>query len=219
MMKFLNKLVQPYSWWPLFLCLAVNMISFQGTRLFNKGFYHYDLSLPIDDKIPLIKWWVVVYLGCYIVWIASYWLIAREERKICYNFFASEIIGKLICMAFFTFLPTITERPEIIGEDIFSELIRWVYSADTPDNLFPSLHCFASWIAWRGLLPCKKVPKWYIWVSFVSMLLVFLSVLFTKQHWIIDILGGIVVAEIGVLIAKLTKAYRFFDFKRFRHLP
>jgi len=203
----------------LILCFTINMLSFQGTRLINKNFHHYDVSLPIDHEIPLIKWWVVIYLGCYITWIASYWLIAREERKISYNFFASEIIGKLICMAFFLFLPTITERPEIVGTDIFSELMRMVYSMDTPDNLFPSLHCFASWMSWSGLLSCKKVPKWYVWVAFVTMFLVFGSVLFTKQHLIVDIFGGVIIAELGILIAKLTKAYRFFDVKKYRHLP
>ena len=123
----------------------------------------------------------------------------------------SETIGKLIAMAIFMLFPTSLVRPEITGTDIFSVLMNMVYSMDTPDNLFPSLHCFASWMAWRGLLPCKKVPKWYVWFSFVSMFLVFASVLLTKQHLFVDIFGGILVAELGILITRLTKADRIFS--------
>ena len=210
-MKILNKILPSYSWIPMIVCVIVNFMCFQGTRLFNKDFYHYDVSLPIDDMIPLFKPSVVIYLGCYFIWIASYWLIGREEKKISHNFFMSETIGKLIAMAIFMLFPTSLVRPEITGTDIFSVLMNMVYSMDTPDNLFPSLHCFASWMAWRGLLPCKKVPKWYVWFSFVSMFLVFASVLLTKQHLFVDIFGGILVAELGILIARLTKADRIFS--------
>ena len=42
--------------------------------------------------------------------------------------------------------------------------------------------------------------KIYKLVSFVSALLVFASTVFVKQHCFIDIIGGVVVAELGLLI-------------------
>ena len=66
------------------------------------------------------------------------------------------------------------------------------------------------WFAWQGLLPCKKVPRAYKIFSFVFVGLVFCSVLFTKQHVLVDIIGGVLVAEVGFLLEKIipiTKLY------------
>ena len=45
----------------------------------------------------------------------------------------------------------------------------------------------------------------------VGSILVFLSTLFTKQHVIYDVLGGIAVAEIGYLAARWTKLPVLFE--------
>ena len=48
---------------------------------------------------------------------------------------------------------------------------------------------------------CKK-PNLGIKISaLIIAMLVFLSVLFTKQHYFIDIIGGIAVVEIGIFIS------------------
>ena len=44
-------------------------------------------------------------------------------------------------------------------------------------------------------------------LAFVFAILVFLSVLFTKQHYFIDIIGGIAVVEIGIFISVRLKLY------------
>ena len=43
--------------------------------------------------------------------------------------------------------------------------------------------------------------------AFVFAILVFLSVLYTKQHYFIDIIGGIAVVEIGIFISVRLKLY------------
>ncbi|MBE6753573.1 MAG: phosphatidic acid phosphatase [Ruminococcaceae bacterium] len=208
------QLLPAYSWLPLILCLVINVLSFQGTRLFTRGWYHYDISLPIDKLIPLRAEWVLIYVGCYFSWAASYWLIAREDMERSHRFFSAEIVGKLFCTAFFIFMPTIMVRPELQGDDLCTSLLRIVYASDTPDNLFPSLHCFASWMSWRGLVGCKKVPSWYRVFCFVLMFLVFASVLFTRQHLVLDIFGGIACAELGYLVSNATGAWRLFGRKK-----
>ncbi len=209
-----RRLLPDYAWLPVIICVVMNILCFQGTRLITKNFHHYDISLPIDDMIPFLPQFVVVYLGCYVTWLLSYWFIAREEREICYRFFGAEITAKVVCTAIFLLFPTSMARPEITGSDIFSQMMGFVYSMDTPDNLFPSLHCFASWMAWRGLLPCKNVPKWYRVTAFIFMVLVLGSVVFTKQHLFVDIIGGILIAELGWLISNATGAWKLFRLQR-----
>ena len=197
-----NKIVPPYAVLPLILCPAINMIVYSGSQLLVTGKEHYDFTSTWDNMIPLMPAWTLVYLGCFFIWIVNYILVCRESKEICYEFLSAEALSKLICGIFFLTLPTTNIRPELVGNDCFTQLLRFVYTVDRPVNLFPSIHCLAIWFSWRGLLKCKKVPKWYKYLSFVFVWLVFLSVLYTKQHILIDIIGGIVVAEIGWYLSR-----------------
>lgn len=214
-MKKKFRLMPSYSWLPLLTSLVVNVICFQGTRLITGGFHHYDVSLPIDGRIPLVPAAVLIYVGCYLTWAGSYLLIARQEQEVCYRFFAGESLAKLLIMLVFIFFPTSMVRPEVTGTDFCSWLLNIVYSADTPDNLFPSLHCFASWMCFRGLRHCERVPKWYKVVTFALMFLVPVSVVLTKQHLFLDIFGGIAFAELGLLIANRTGLWHIFERKKY----
>ena len=158
----------------------------------------------------MVPAWTIVYVGCFAVWVINFILICREDRAICYRFLAAEAIAKVICGLFFVFLPTTNVRPELTGSDPFTWVLGVIYFLDRPVNLFPSIHCMDVWFAWQGLLPCKKVPRAYKIFSFVFAGLVFCSVLFTKQHVLVDIIGGVLVAEVGFLLEKIipiTKLY------------
>ena len=195
--SFINKILPPYAVLPLILCPIINMVVYNGAQLIAGQRYHYDFTSAWDNLIPLVPAWTLVYLGCFLVWIVNYILVCRESREVCYEFLSAEALSKLICGIFFIFLPTTNVRPELAGNDFCTLLLGFVYTVDRPVNLFPSIHCLAIWYSWRGLLKCKRVPKWYKWVSFLFVWLVFLSVLCTKQHILIDIAGGVLVAEIG----------------------
>jgi hypothetical protein len=51
---------------------------------------------------------------------------------------------------------------------------------------------------------------WYKLFSILAVLSIFASVLFTKQHVIVDIIGGVAVAEVSILLSERTKAYRLY---------
>lgn len=206
----ITKIVPPYAILPLLSCPLLNMIVYSGAPWLVGDRTRYDLSLPLDELIPVVPAWTIAYVGCFLVWVVNFILICRESREICFQFLASEAIAKIICGLFFVLLPTTNVRPELIGEDCFTWVLNLIYTLDQPVNLFPSIHCMDVWFAWRGLLPCRKVPKYYKYGSFLFAILVFCSVVFTKQHVIVDILGGVLVAEIGFLLAKkipLAKLY------------
>ena len=102
----------------------------------------------------------------------------------------------------FLLLPTTIARPEADGSGLIGWLTRIIYMADTPVTLFPSIHCLDSWLCWRFLVKCKKVPRWYKWVNFVFSLLVCASTVLVKQHVFVDIFAGIAVAELGLLLSR-----------------
>ncbi len=71
----------------------------------------------------------------------------------------------------------------------------WLYRTDAADNLFPSIHCLTSWFCFIAVRENKKIPGWYKTVSILLALSVCVSTLTTKQHVLIDVVVGIVLAE------------------------
>lgn len=201
-------IIPKYSAFPLIATLLANMLAYYGSTLLVDLFNikRHTLLLGIDKYFSFRPEWIIVYFGCYITWVLYYILICRENEKICYDFVIAEIIAKMICMVVFTFYPTVmADRATELGNSFFEQGIALLYKIDKPYNLFPSIHCLASYISFRGMLWCKKIAPWVKISSGVVAVLVFLSVLFTKQHYFIDILAGIAVVEIGIFISRKLK--------------
>ena len=116
----------------------------------------------------------------------------------------------IICFLFFVFYPTTNVRPELVGNGIFVQGMRFLYQIDKPVNLFPSIHCMASWFCCIGIRRDKKIPVWYKIVSVMIAVLVFVSTLVTKQHVIVDVIGGVVVAELTWFVSCRTNGWKIY---------
>ena len=81
--------------------------------------------------------------------------------------------------------------------------MNFIYSVDTPaNNLFPSFHCFISWNVYLSIRGNKEVPVYYRIGYLLFALLVCASTVLIKQHFFVDILAGVLLAELTFLIAK-----------------
>ena len=85
---------------------------------------------------------------------------------------------------------------------LFPWLTRVVYACDQPNNLCPSLHVVCSYYCWRAIWDTEGIPTWYRRFNFVFLLLVCCSILFVKQHVLVDIPAGVLVSEIPLQLAK-----------------
>ena len=199
---FVRKWMPPvYSWIPLCAVVAFNFTVYAGVRFINRNRAHYILSVPADELIPLWTPFVVIYLLAFVQWVLGYYLAARESSEVCWHVAAGDIIAKVITCLIFLAVPTTLHRPEITGSGFFDWVTRIVYAVDAPDNLLPSIHCLESWVCFRSSLWLKHAPRWYKWGSFVFTLLVFASTVFLKQHLLLDIPTGALLAEFGLWIA------------------
>ena len=88
-------------------------------------------------------------------------------------------------------------------------MVKWLYRVDEPANLFPSIHCLVSWFCVIGIKNRMDIPNWYKGISFVFALLICISTQTLKQHYMIDWIGGILLAEITFWIANHCKLYRY----------
>ena len=204
-MKKLKDLIPRYAVIPLISIFVLNMAVYYLSKPFVFWRDKFDLSLPIDYQIPLLTPFMIIYLLAFVQWGLGYIIIARENREMCARAVSSDLIAKVICFLFFVILPTEIQRPEVTDGGLIGFVTKFVYWIDTPVNLFPSIHCLESYSIMRFTFSLKKVPLGYKIVMAVFSFAVFASVLFTRQHFLIDIPAGILVLEIGIILSKITK--------------
>ncbi len=212
---YILNILPKYALLPLILSLVANLVAYYGSTIFFSllavdDASRHTLNLPIDSWFSFDAKWVIVYFGCYLTWVFYYIYVCRDSKETCYKFVTAEVIAKLICLVVFICYPTImADRADISAMEpgFWKFSMNYLYSRDLPYNLLPSIHCLASWICFRGLFMCEKKNLAMKISAFVFAILVFLSVLYTKQHYFIDIIGGIAVVEIGIFISVRLKLY------------
>ena len=181
--------------------------------IFNTFFYYISslvvgdaergsLALPIDGRIPLIEEFIIIYFGCYLFWFGGLFFMACQRSEKFWGFFARVLISLIITFGFFVLLPLEISRPEVVGDGFFANAIRFLYAIDEPHNLFPSLHCFFNWIIYVQIRGKKEYPLALRLFSCIFSLLVFASTLFTRQHFILDVAAGFLLAELSALLLK-----------------
>ena len=201
----LEKLIPSYGRWPLLLALAFQFLCYFGTKLVAVSWPHHVMETALDRAIPLVPWTVAVYCGAFLFWAVNYILAVRQGQANAMRFLAADTAGKLVCFVVFLALPTTVTRPEVPAGGFFSWVMALVYAADTPVNLFPSLHCFCSWLCWAGIRGQRDVPRGYRVFSLIMTLAVGVSTLTTKQHVIVDVVAGFALAELCWQAAGHTK--------------
>ena len=94
--------------------------------------------------------------------------------------------------ACFLVYPTVAPRPpEVVGDGFAAWGLRFLYDADPPYNCFPSLHVAHSFVS---ALTCYRLDRRLGHGMLLCASLVAISTVFTKQHYIADVLAGIVLA-------------------------
>lgn len=205
--KYIDRLIPAYSVLALISCFVWNSIVYSGTKIVAEDFRHYNLTSIIDKNVPFRTEWVYVYLVCFLFWAVNYILVGREGKEKCYRFVAADLLSRCVCGIIFLVMPTTNVRPQVDVHTASGWLMQVVYELDTPVNLFPSIHCLVSWMCFIGIRKSEKVSTWYKVFSCVFALMVCASTQFTKQHYIVDAVAGIVLAETCYQISNRTDMY------------
>ena len=195
----------------LIMSFAWNYAVYSGARLIARGWHHTDITSKLDTIIPFVPWTVIIYIGWYVFWGVNYGLCAAQGVKDRNRFFCADIIAKAVCLVVFLIFPTTNIRPNVTNSDVFEKLMRLVYRLDSPDNLFPSIHCIVSWLCWVGIRGIKEIPFTYRIFSLLAAVAICLSTLTTKQHVIVDVIGGIALAECSYMIAGIPRVHAMFS--------
>ena len=152
----------------------------------------YVPALALDRAIPLVPEWALVYGSLYLFLILLPIFIVREDELIRRTVYAYLLIWTTAYLFFFVLYPTAAPRPpRIVGEGFAVWGLRALYGADPPYNCFPSLHVAHSFVS---ALASLRVHQGVGVVALSSAVLVALSTLFTRQHYVADVVGGVLLA-------------------------
>ncbi|MFA6595160.1 MAG: phosphatase PAP2 family protein [Bacilli bacterium] len=195
-----------YAIIPTLLLLLTQIIIYYGSQLINKHLPAYDLTIKgFDDRVPIVPFFVVFYLLSMPWWYIVPFIVAKVSKQHFCNWFLAFVICYWVCGIIYIVFPTTITRPSIENTTIFHRLINVVYQNDTPEraiNLFPSTHCFISWICYLGVRGKTEIPKWYRLFSLVFSICIALSTQLIKQHYIVDLISGILLAELVYFLVK-----------------
>lgn len=204
-----------YSYLPFLTMLCIHLCTYYGTQALMRSAVHHDVALPIDAWIPFWPTWIFVYVLTFLFWIVCAFVAMQERRELCYEIFAGIFVAEVICFAIFVLYPSTTVRPELYDDGSLKMwMIAKIYSIDEPTNLFPSMHCMISWMFARYFMRCEKVGRPWRIFCWVMAVLICLSTQFVKQHMFIDLVSGLVLAELCIFLARRFKLGRVFMLRK-----
>lgn len=165
-----------------------------------------DLSTWLDKKIPFVATFIYPYIYWYIyIFIGSIFILSKDRRKYIRTLLGI-YIGMCICYVVYYFFTVQIYRPIVVNKGLSNILVNIIYGADKPVNCFPSLHVLNTYFIMRYT---KKDygKRWYLYTQGMGILII-LSTLFIKQHFIVDGIASIILAEIVIiLVNKIEDKY------------
>ena len=184
------------------LSFGFNCVTYYGTRLITSGLHHHDMTTKFDLATPLVPWTVLIYFGSFGFWIVNYFLGCFQDDDETSSLLCADLCAKIVCFILFVAVPTTNIRPEIADTTLMNKLMIYLYSVDTADNLFPSIHCLTSWFCVIAVRKQKAIPNWYKVLSVIIALAICVSTLTTKQHVVVDTFTGVGLAELSYWFVK-----------------
>ena len=198
---------------PGVITMGINLFSYMVPKQIVSPSRYVFLDMEIDRMIPFVPWFVAFYYLAYAQWFNYFLQVCFGDRRKRNRYFSADILSKIVIFFIFMLWPTAVNRPAVDPEGgLWQWLLSFTFGVDNPLGAFPSIHCFYSWLCFRYSLETE--PRERKWLSCVQLLLtiaVFASTVLVKQHYFIDIPGGILFAEAALLIEKHTGIADVFD--------
>lgn len=145
------------------------------------------LAMPWEHHIPFIPWFIVPYISLDIFFVLSFFQLKNRTELHRHTLRLGTAI--LVSAGLFLIYPMQfgSPRPSSSG---LPHLLFEALSLDLPYNQCPSLHIALALILWPVI---RRMAKgWLQSLLAVWFVLIALSTLFTYQHHVIDLLGGVI---------------------------
>ena len=192
-----KKLVKKYrhAWVLLYILIYMPWFIHLENR---RSIHYYVIHSPIDNHIPFIEYFVVPYLLWFVFIAVTMGYFFFTDKWGFYKLAAFLFTGMTLFLIICTVFPNaLNLRPTIfVRDNIFVDLVKMVYRADTPTNVLPSIHVFnsiGSCIAISHSDALKKHRK-IQYSAYALAFLIILSTVFLKQHSVTDVIAAVAMA-------------------------
>jgi len=155
-------------------------------------------ALAVDRLLPLRPSWALVYGVLYLFLIVLPVFVVRHPEHLRRTVGRISWCGSPHSLGSWPIPPWRHARPPCWdGFAVWG--LRFLYAADPPYNCFPSLHVAHSFVS---ALTSFRAHRSIGAVATVGASLVAVSTLYTKQHYVVDVGAGILLAAVayGVLL-------------------
>lgn len=199
MKRFLN-FWQEHEYGKVARCMVVLLALFVLLENVHVFPLHY-MDAPIDRAIPFIPQFVWAYIAWFPYIIFSFFWFSVREKDEYMRLVKMIIIGWSAFIVFSFVYPTaLSIRPDSVGSGLSARLCAFIYSVDSPTNVFPSMHvyatlCFAVAFT-RRVASGRYIPALYRVMNPFLTLFIPLSTLFIKQHSLADVAASFVMLAI-----------------------
>lgn len=148
----------------------------------------YNWVTPLDELIPFIShsWWLYVLFFPFVVLAAAY--TSADGFRRLRSATGLALVVALLC---FWLFPEFVPRPDIgaLDDGFLQQRLSRMWQLDLASNGCPSLHVAVTGLACRALWDHPRR-----WLTAGVGLLICLSTLTLKQHTLVDVAGGVLLA-------------------------
>lgn len=181
------------------IILIFQVVLYFGCEFFQKN--PKNMDLPIDKKIPALPYFALIY----VLWfplIAIFPISLFKEAKNLYELYViCWIIDIVISVIIYLAYPTTCTRPKDLENIKGGWMLRILYKFSYKGlNCSPSMHCSISTLVFIFALAASTMPINLRIIYSTTALGIILSTLFTKQHVLIDLVTGVLLALVIFLI-------------------
>lgn len=164
------------------------------------------LKSSLDNQLPLISWFVLFYIGWYLMLFIVPYILYIKDRNLFYKYISLFIGCVLLSSIIFFIFPTTIVRGDFEVCGISTFLLKIVYLVDTPAlNCFPSMHCAVCFIFIYCACFIKKCPWYYRLLLIFLSIAVILSTILIKQHVIWDVIGALLLVIVVLILNYIFK--------------
>jgi len=188
---------------PVYLMTGVVYFSIGN---YTSGLTYYTLSTGFDDIIPFVPQLEFVYIILYLLPVVP--VFAIDDINILKQAFISYIMINIMAFVFFILYPVYCPKPLINTNTVSGYALSIEHSMDTTMNSFPSLHAGVSLLVF---LLCRGLNSVLSVALFLTAIMIGASAVLIKQHYVLDIAGGFLLAYIAYKITLVLSHYNYFS--------
>lgn len=214
---------------PLGISFFFLMITYFGNQWYAEKFnivgkdYSY-IFLSFNQSVPFLSWTIYPYIIAYPFWFAAFVYISYRSEKNMYIIATIAIIAYMICGVWYFLWQSDVESWRLTsglflnnnyltprGDLSFTEnIVMTIYKSAGPRNALPSMHTISSWIVILGVRLDERMPKLSKIILWLISIAIIISTQTLKQHYIIDLIAGVLIAEGLFWLVIKSKLYKYF---------